>query len=364
MELTELGWDSSFEESFRALGSESLVPARVAAESRGIYGLMGEAGDWLAEVRGRLRREAGEHGGRGELPAVGDWVAAATRPGGRAAIVEILPRRTALVRKAAGRAVEAQVLAANVDVVLVVAGLDLPLNRRRLERTLALAWESGARPAVVLSKADLAVDADAAHAEAEGLAPGVPVLLASAATGAGLAALGAEIGRGRTAVLVGPSGAGKSSLLNALLGAEARRVGAVRAADRRGRHTTTARQMLVLPAGGVVIDTPGLRELQLWEADDGLARAFEDLGELALRCRFRDCRHRGEPGCAVEAAIARGELAAGRLESHRKMEAELRFLAAKGDPRARREDKARVRRLSKAQKRLARPLSRPDRGAE
>jgi len=353
VDLRELGWDSSFAESFRAAGGDGRVPARVAAESRGLYRLLGEAGEQLAEMSGRLR-----HGalGRGELPAVGDWVAAAPRGAqGRATIVQVLPRRTALVRKVAGRAIEAQVLAANLDVVLVVAALDRELNRRRLERYLALAWESGALPVVVLSKADLAADAEGVRAEVQGLAPGVPVVASSAATGRGMAELAAALGRGRTAALVGPSGVGKSSLLNALLGEEAQRVGAVREADGRGRHTTTARQMTVLPAGGVVIDTPGLRELQLWDAGDGLARAFEDLDELARQCRFRDCRHRGEPGCAVERAIERGDLAEERLASHRKMEAELRFLEGKGDPRARREDKERVKRLCKEQKRLYRP---------
>lgn len=352
MDLRELGWDASFEESFRAAAGDGQVPARVAAESRGLYRLIGEAGDWLAAAAGRLRHGAVE---RGELPAVGDWVAAAPRPGeGRATIAHLLPRRTALVRKAAGRAVEAQVLAANLDAVLVVAALDRRLNRRRLERYLALAWESGAPPVVVLSKADLAAnpaDAEVVRIEVESLAPGVPVVVSSATSGRGLPELAAAIGRGRTAALVGPSGAGKSSLLNALLGEAAQRVGAIRQADGRGRHTTTARQMLVLPAGGVVIDTPGLRELPLWAAGEGLSRAFEDLDELARGCRFRDCRHQGEPGCAVRRAIDEGALSHERLENHRKMEAELRFLESKEDPRARRADKERVKRLCKAQKR-------------
>jgi len=348
VDLRELGWDLSFEESFRAAAGDG-VPARVAAASRGLYRLLGEDGEWLAEAAGRLRHEAA---GQGGLPAVGDWVAAAPRPAeGHATIVGVLPRRTDLVRKAAGRTVEAQVLAANLDAVLVVAALDRRLNRRRLERYLALAWESGALPVVVLSKADLAADAPGARAEVERLAPGVPVVVSSAPAGCGLPELAAAIGRGRTAALVGPSGVGKSSLLNALLGEEAQRVGAIRATDGRGRHTTTARELLVLPQGGVVIDTPGLREIQLWDAEDGLERAFEDLDELARGCRFRDCRHRGEPGCAVRRAIEEGALASERLDNHRKMEAELRFLEGKGDPRARREDKERIKRLCKAQKR-------------
>jgi ribosome biogenesis GTPase len=352
VDLTELGWNASFEESFCVVGEDGYVPARVSEESQGLYRVLAEAGEWLAEIAGRLRYEAVN---RRDLPAVGDWVAVAPRPAeGRATIVAVLPRRTVLERKAAGRAVEAQVLAANLDLVFVVTSLNQELNLRRVERYLALAWESGAQPVVLLSKADLAADPAALaelQAAVEALAPGVPVLAASATTGSGMASLRGILTRGRTAALIGSSGVGKSTLINALLGEAAHRVGAVRRADDRGRHTTTSRQLSLLPEGGVVIDTPGMRELQLWEADTGLARAFEDLDELARGCRFRDCRHRGEPGCAVERAIAEGTLPRERLENHRKMERELAHLAARADPRIEREEKARIKQLCKAQKR-------------
>jgi ribosome biogenesis GTPase / thiamine phosphate phosphatase len=268
--------------------------------------------------------------------------------------VRRLPRRTALARKAAGRGVEAQVLAANLDTVFVVTSLNRDLNLRRVERYLSMVWESGARPVVLLTKADLRAEPAAAVAEVEARAPGVPVHAVSVVAGSGLAALREHLRPGESAALIGSSGVGKSTLLNWLLGADRLAVGAIRADDDRGRHTTTARQLLVLPDGGVVIDTPGLREVQLWESESGLAQAFDDLAALAARCRFRDCRHGGEPGCAVAAAVAAGSLARERLENHRKLAAEMRSLAARSDPHARREEKQRVKTLCKAQKRMYR----------
>jgi len=352
MDLTELGWDSAFTNAFAAQAAPGCAPARVCEESRGLYRVRGEAGEWLCELAGRVRFAAVE---AGDLPAVGDWVVLATLPAaGRATITGLLPRRTALVRKAAGQGVQPQVLAANLDIVFVVSSLDQELSLRRIERYLAVAWESGAQPVVLLNKADLHPDPHCVHEQVERVAAGAPVHAVSARSGAGLACIRDLPGRGRTAAFVGPSGVGKSTLVNAMLGQLAQRTAAVRATDHRGCHTTTSRQLLVLPQGGVVIDTPGLRELQLWESDAGLARAFDEIDSLARGCRFRDCRHRGEPGCAVAGAIESGALPRERLDHHRKLAAELAFLAARSDTAAQREKKLHAKRACKAFKRDSR----------
>lgn len=346
--LLGLGWDEGWQARFVEAATAGCVPARVSEESQGLYRVLAESGEYLAQLAGRVRHGAS---GRSDLPAVGDWAAVVPRPGERrATLVHLLPRRTSLARKVAGRELEAQILAANLDIVFVVTSLNRELNLRRLERYLALAWESGAQPVVLLTKSDLCPDPAAIRAEVESRAPGAPVHALSAVSGLGLEALREHLQPGRSAAFIGSSGVGKTTLLNALLGAERLAVGEIRLADDRGRHTTTARQLLALPGGGVVVDTPGMREIQLWESESGLALAFDDLAALAERCRFRDCRHRGEPGCAVAAAVAAGVLPRQRLENYRKMEAELRFLAARDDPRARREDKQRAKAGAKALK--------------
>jgi ribosome biogenesis GTPase len=353
--LRDHGWDAGWEAAFHAAmagATAGCVPARVTGEGHGLYRVMAESGEHLARLAGRLRHGAAA---RGELPAVGDWVAVELRPGeARATLLRVLPRRTALQRKRAGREAVPQVLAANLDVVFVVTALDRDLNLRRIERYLALAWEGGALPVVLLSKADLCPDAAAVRAEVAQRVTGVAVHALSVLDGSGTDAVREHLRPGASGAFLGSSGAGKSTLLNALLGSQRMAVGAVRAADGRGRHTTTARELIALPGGGVIVDTPGLREIQLWDAEGGLARAFEDLTALAARCRFRDCRHRGEPGCAVATAVAAGRLPAERLDSHRKLESELQALAARADPRARREAKQRAKALCKAQKRLYR----------
>jgi ribosome biogenesis GTPase len=279
-------------------------------------------------VTGRLRHEAAS---RRELPAVGDWVAVAPRAvEGRATIHAVLPRRSSFERKAAGRETEAQVVAANVDVVFLVAALDDVPNLRRLERYLTLAWESGALPVVVLTKADRADDVPARVAEVSAVALGADVLVVSSPRGEGLEAVHGRLRGARTGALLGASGAGKSTLVNALVGAERLRTQAVRE-DGKGRHTTTHRELVLLPDDGVLIDTPGMRELQLWGADDGLEASFADVAELAAGCRFRDCTHATEPDCAVLAAVDAGLLPAERLESFRKLQRELRSLAVRQD---------------------------------
>jgi ribosome biogenesis GTPase len=274
---------------------------------------------------------------------VGDWVAYA---GGL--IHGVLPRRTAFVRRAAGNETVEQVLAANIDTVFLVMAFYRDLNPRRLERYLALAWESGADPAIVLTKLDLADDADAAITEIESVALGVPVHPVSAVTGEGLDELEPYLGPGRTVVLLGSSGVGKSTLVNALLGEERQATKEIRAFDGRGRHTTTARELIGLPGGGLVLDTPGMRELQLWEAAEGLIGTFGDIDELALTCRFSDCSHESEPGCAVRDAVD-----ADRLESWRKLGRELRHLELKQDARARSEARKEWRRFTKSMRKSA-----------
>lgn len=300
------------------------MPGRVIAQHRGGYAVTVEDGDVLADSPRSVRAD------RLNRPAVGDWVAAELRADGRATVRAVLPRRSAFVRKAAGEGLREQVVAANVDTVLVVTSLDDDLSPRRLERYLAVALESEARPAIVLSKADLAAEAGPGGAAAEALeliravaeASGTAVHLLSTRTGEGLDEIRAYLGPGRTVALLGSSGVGKSTLLNALLGADVQRTAEVRA-DGKGRHTTTARELFRIPGGGVVVDTPGMRELQLWESDAGLDEAFAEVVELAERCRFPDCRHDTEPGCAVRAAVDAGELPAERVEGFRRLRGEL-----------------------------------------
>lgn len=351
MNLEKLGWTSSFEEAFRPFGEDGLTPGRISAGFTHLYRVLTGEGELLAEVAGRFRHQAG---GPEDFPAVGDWVALEARlDEGRATIHAVLPRKSAFVRKAAGDTAHPQVLAANLDTVFLVAGLDGDFNPRRIERALVLAWESGAVPVVLLNKADLCADADteARRAAVEAVAPGVPLHVVSGRRGDGMEALAPYLAPGRTVALLGSSGVGKSTIVNRLLGEERQRTAEVRERDQRGRHTTTHRELIVLPGGAVLVDTPGLREIQLWASEEeGLDRAFDDVARLATGCRFRDCRHRGEPGCAVLAAVEAGQLPEERLASHRKLEAELRHLAVKADLALQAEQKAKWRSVHKAQR--------------
>jgi ribosome biogenesis GTPase / thiamine phosphate phosphatase len=323
--LEALGWDAATASDFEQLRDDNLFPARVAAQHRGEYVLFSEEGDVRARAAGRLLydREVG-----GELPAVGDWVG--VRP--PATITSILPRRSAFVRKNAGKDSIDQVLASNVDTAFLLAGVDDDFSLRRLERYLTTAWESGAQPVVVLTKTDLCADVASAVLEVESVAIAVPVHPVSNLSGEGLELLEPYLEPGSTAVLVGSSGVGKSSLLNHLAGRELMRTRAL-AADGTGRHTTTHRELVLLPGGGLVIDTPGLRELQFWEGD--VSAAFEDIEALAADCRFRDCAHVHEPGCAVLRAVDEGMLELDRLRSWRKLQRELEAIAARTDKRLR-----------------------------
>lgn len=282
-----------------------------------------------ALVPGRMSYEATD---RADLPAVGDWVEIEPIDDKQAVIRSIEPRKSAFIRKVAGFESEAQVVAANVDVVLIVEPLDPGPNPRRIERYLTVAWESGAVPVVALTKSDIAEDIDQSLAAVAEAAPGVEVHAVSAVTLEGIEGVRAAIGPESTAALLGPSGAGKSSLINALMGAEVMATNEVRW-DGKGRHTTTHRQLIALPDGGYVMDTPGMRELQLWEGDDGIDRSFSDIAALAGGCKFRDCAHDTEPGCAVRAALESGELPAERYASYQKQLRELAAIARKKDKR-------------------------------
>jgi ribosome biogenesis GTPase / thiamine phosphate phosphatase len=348
LSLTELGWNEHFEQH---RPEDGLVLGRVAVEHRGAFAVYTDGGEAWAELAGKLRYEAA---GRGELPAVGDWVALQPRPEGRATIRAVLPRRTKISRKVNLGQSEEQVLAANIDTIFLVSSLNRDLNARRLERYLATAWESGAEPAIILNKADLCPvdDRPGLIAEVEAVAFGVPVHTVSAVTGEGLDELPPYFGPGRTVVLLGSSGVGKSTLINRVLGVERLETNEVRAGDDRGRHTTTHRELIVVPEGGIVIDTPGLRELQLWsESSDGLGEAFQDVADLAATCRFSDCRHETEPGCAVRAAIRSGALPADRLESYRKLQRELARLERRRDARLQSLERKKWRQFSKQQRR-------------
>jgi ribosome biogenesis GTPase len=344
--LVRLGWSSFFQTSFVALGDASLVPARVAEEHRDGHVVLSGADELRADVAGRLRHDAR---GRAALPAVGDWVAVDARPSeGRATIRHVLPRRGALVRKAAGTTTEAQVVAANLDVVFVVASASQDFNAARLARYLAAVWESGAQPVVLVAKADVCEDVDAFVGEAAAVALGADVHAVSAVDGRGLDAMASHLAPGRTAAFVGSSGVGKSTLINRLLGEERLATSPVRESDDTGRHTTTGRQLIALPSGALVVDTPGMREFGLLDADDGLAAAFADVEEFARSCRFRDCRHASEPGCAVLAAVEGGALPAERLDQWTALGRELAFQRRKEDVRAMLDEKRRWKAAGKA----------------
>ena len=319
--LVELGWTEALARAFEPFAREGLVAGRIVVEHRTKYGVYTELGEVEAALTGKARHEAAAPGAR---PAVGDWIVmTAPPPGGAGAIHGVLPRASAFTRKVAGRAHGEQVVAANIDVAFLVTSLNAELNPRRLERYLTLAWKSGARPVVVLTKADLVADAAPLVREVEAVAVGVKVLLTSAKTGVGIEELRGFLAGHRTGTVLGSSGVGKSTLMNALAGWERQDTGKIREADDRGRHTTTRRELVRMPGGGLLIDTPGMRELQLEEAGDGLLSAFEDIAELAKGCAFGDCVHGPEPDCAVKAAVAAGRLSAERLESFHKLVGEL-----------------------------------------
>jgi ribosome biogenesis GTPase / thiamine phosphate phosphatase len=320
--LVKLGWDAFFAERFAPFLAQGREPARVSVQQKGFYDLQSATGELMGELAGKLHHGAR---GSGDYPVVGDWVAVQRRDDGESAIIHgFLERRTTFARKAPGSrgAPIDQVIAANVDRVFVVMGLDDDFNLRRLERYLVLVSRSGAQAAVVLNKSDLTDRTEELARGTSAAAPGVAVLVTSARAGLGLDPLRDLLPAGATGAFVGSSGVGKSTLINRLLGEERLTTREVRSWDRRGRHTTTHRELILLPGGGLVIDTPGMREIQLPEIGDGVEEAFDDIDELAAQCRFADCKHDREPGCAVLEAVVEGRLEARRLDSYRTLKAE------------------------------------------
>lgn len=346
--LQELGFSPRWQALFEPYAATGLVAARVIRSDRGSVLIATSAGVTRAKVSPRLRKAAN---GPIDLPAVGDWVAAQVSHDLDIPLIEaVLERASALTRGDPGNTSDIQVLAANIDTVFVIHPIAEPPNLRRIERELSLAWDSGANPVVVLTKRDLSADPDAAHAAVESVAPGTDVLVTNALAGESVHLLLAYISSHRTAVLVGPSGAGKSTLINALLGEHRQATREVRVIDGRGRHTTVTRELILMPDGGVLIDTPGLRALGLTGSEEGIASVFPDIEQFAHSCRFRDCSHIEEPGCAVRAAVESGALPAARLASYHKLMREVQVIVAKTDARLRAEEDRR----SKISQRAAR----------
>jgi ribosome biogenesis GTPase len=344
--LDALGWNQFFAEAFEPFAEQGLMPARVVVEHRGEYRLYIEQGEVVGAVTGRFR-----HGARGRtaFPSVGDWVAVKPRTDdGRMAIQAVLPRKSKFARKMPGGIADEQIVAANVDTVLLVTALDDDFRLHRLERYLVLAWESGASPVIILNKADLCEDVPSRMEEVEGVALGVPIHVMSVLKNEGLDALWHYLRPGQTVALLGSSGVGKSTLINHLAGADVMRTGEVRERDHRGRHTTTHRELILLPGGGLVMDTPGMRELQFWDAAEGMGEGFDDVEQLAATCAFADCAHETEPRCAVQVAIAAGTLSADRLESYRRLERELDHVLIQQDRLQQLANKRRVKSATRA----------------
>jgi ribosome biogenesis GTPase len=346
--LHDLGWKDHFARAFEAHVAPGVVPGRVALEHNHVYRVLTEDGDSLAEATGRLKHLAE---GRHELPAVGDWVALKLdESGGRGQIRAILPRLGKFSRKSAGQWTHEQVVAANIDTVFLVSGLDGDFNPRRIERYLLLARQSQARPVIILNKTDVADDVPEAVALITEMAPEVPVLAISAADGRGFELLDPYLRVGETVALLGSSGVGKSSIVNRLVGERVLPTRSVRESDSRGRHASVHRQLIALPGGGLVIDTPGMRELQLWGVDEGLSGSFDDVTALGETCRFRDCHHDKEPGCAVKAAVEAGTLDAARYENFIKLQDERKIMAQRQDEKALLEQKRSSKVMGKALK--------------
>lgn len=346
LNLTSLGWNKFYEQQLTDNNKDGLIAGRVAAEQKQLYRIITEYGELNAEITGKMRFNAD---GRKDYPAVGDWVMVSPRIAeGKATIHAILTRKTKFSRKIAGQVIDEQIVAANIDTVFIVNALNNDFNIGRLERYLILAWESGANPVIVLSKADLCSDIEQKIAEIEKIAIGVPIHAISSLQDEGLEQLHPYLTEGQTVALLGSSGVGKSSIVNRLIGESVMLVQAIRSGDDRGRHTTTHREMMPLDLGGLIIDTPGMREIGLWDSEAGLQTAFDDIEDIAKHCRFDDCAHGTEPGCAVQGAISSGELERRRYDNYVKLQRELAYLSRKEDQRAQLAEKDKWKKLTQS----------------
>ena len=344
-DLKNLGWDKFFEAHFQPYATDGYAVGRVASEYKNFYRVYTESGKLLGEVAGRLRHEALD---RRDLPVVGDWVVIRTSPqSDKVAIHAVLPRKSKFTRKIAGVRTEPQIVGSNIDTVFLITSLNDDFNPRRVERYLIVAWESGARPIIILSKADLCDETEARVREIRAVVGDAPVHAVSVVRQEGLDEVAQYLKHGHTVALLGSSGVGKSTLINYLLGHDYLRVREIREHDGRGRHTTTHRELIVLPQGGLVLDTPGMRELQLWDGDGGLHVAFSDIETIANHCYFSDCWHQDEPRCAIREALADGEIDTARYQSYDKLQKELSYLARKQDVRSAIAEKKRWKKLAR-----------------
>lgn len=345
MKLSLLGWNNFFEAFFSPHREKGLLPGRIAVQHRDRYTIQTEQGELLGQVSGKFRFEATL---LKDFPAVGDWVA--LEPGNLnqpAIIHHVLERKSTFSRKVAGERPDEQIIAANIDIVFLVMGLDGNYNLRRMERYLTVAWESSARPIIILNKSDLCPLLEECTQEVLSLSRNTEVLVMCAHHTEDVVPVQSLLAPGLTGVLLGSSGVGKSTIINQLLGTEEMLVQEVRATDSHGRHTTAHRELFVLPNGGIIIDTPGLRELQLLNVEEGLAESFDDIEELATQCRFRDCKHEAEPNCAVKKALEDGSLDPGRYESYQKLQREITFQTSKHDKNLQQQKKDREKKIAK-----------------